>query len=184
MSEILELNESGLLNRVRMDCFVLTKCPTPCRLDAPCWGITTWYNHNKLSWCLRRVLRSITHNGHQPVVNILHAAAFLRHFSCCLNSDNNGLGFFVWEQTKCELNTGQRPHTFPLIKGPDGFAEEDNCFIFSRSFSLMQKLIVSSQLICRPEKRKRASHVNIEFKYQLSAESRQIFSVSRVQVSQ
>lgn len=46
----------------------------------------------------------------------------------------------------------------------------------------MQKLIVSSQLICRPEKRNRTSHVNIEFKYQLSAESRQIFSVIRFQL--
>ncbi len=72
---------------------------------------------------------------------------------------------------------------FPLNKGPDEFAEEDNCLIF-RSFCLMQKRIVSSQLIFRPEKRIHTSHVNIEFKYQLSAESRQIFSVSRKQVSQ
>ncbi len=46
----------------------------------------------------------------------------------------------------------------------------------------MQKLIVSSQLICRPEKRNRTSHVNIEFKYQLSAESRTSLSVIRFQL--
>lgn len=143
------------------DCFVLTKCPTPCRLDAPCWGITTWYNHNN---CLDAWGAC---SGPLRITDINH-----EHFSCHCFSKAFLLPFkfrqqqwiFVWDETKCELNTGQRPHTFPLINRPDGFAEEDNCFIFSRSFSLMLKLIVSSQLICRPEKRNRTSHVNIEFK--------------------